>query len=121
MGLETGQLGWKVVSKYLPPTKQVMVERMKQEGRSETCLEGKAYRRWPWAKRDDRCHFRPGNFHVVVGIQMEVTCRQVLRRYRNVGRRSELEAEAYRSLIDVLSWEINVREKHKGLKMDYIF
>lgn len=31
MGLETGQLGWKVVSKNCsPPTKQVMVERMKQ-------------------------------------------------------------------------------------------
>lgn len=41
----------------------------------------------------------------------EVTCRQVLRRYRNVGRRSELEAEAYRSLIDVLSWEINVQRE----------
>lgn len=48
---------------------------------------------------------------MVVGIQMEVTCRQVLRRYRNVGRRSELEAEAYRSLIDVLSWEINVQRE----------
>ena len=65
----------------------------------------------PWAKRDDRCHFRPGNFQVMVGIQMEVTCRQVLKRYRNVGRRSELEVEASMSLTDVLSWEIKVQKE----------
>ena len=47
----------------------------------------------------------------MVGIQMEVTCRQLLKRYRNVGRRSELEAEAYMSLTDVLSWEVNVQRE----------